>query len=243
MAVNPDIPIPLYYQIKEIIKADIAGGRLKPGDQISPETVLTAEYGVSRMTVRQAVLELVNEGLLYRKRGKGTFVAAPKITRGLARLTSFTEDMEARGLRPSGRVISLEEAAADEDVAGLLGVAGGAPVVRLERLRLADGTPMALEVGHMVLPRFEWVFSEDLETDSLYRLLKEKYGVDLGRAHETIEVVVANRYEAGLLEVDPGVPLLKMERVSYDQKGEAVEVVKSVYRADRYKFVMELVRA
>jgi len=242
VAVNPDIPIPLYYQIKETIKAEISSGRLRPGDQIAPETELTSQYSVSRMTVRQAVLELVNEGMLYRKRGKGTFVAAPKITRGLARLTSFTEDMQARGLKPSGRVISLEETPADEDVAGLLGIGTGAPVVRLERLRLADGTPMALEVGHLILPRFEWVFSEDLETDSLYRLLKEKHGVRLDRAHETIEVVMANRHEAGLLEVDPGVPLLRMERVSFDQTGEAVEVVKSVYRADRYKFVMELIR-
>ncbi|NPV70110.1 MAG: phosphonate metabolism transcriptional regulator PhnF [Firmicutes bacterium] len=242
MAVNPDIPIPLYYQIKETIREAIAGGRFKPGDQLPPETDLTTQYGVSRMTVRQAVLELVNEGLLYRKRGKGTFVAEPKITQGLSGLTSFTEDMEKRGLRPSGRVLTVKEARADQDIAALLGIDVGAPVARLERLRLADDEPMALEVSYVPLPRFQWVLSEDLNGKSLYRLFAEKSGIELDRARQTIEVVVANKHEAGLLEVDQGTPLLKMKRVTYDRKGEPVEAVKSVYRADRYKFVMDLPR-
>ncbi|MEW6523002.1 MAG: GntR family transcriptional regulator [Bacillota bacterium] len=242
MPINPDIPTPLYYQIKEIIKGDITEGRLQPQDQLPSETELVREYGVSRMTVRQAILELVNEGLLYRKRGKGTFVARPKITQGLYGLTSFTEDMEKRGLKPSGKVLALATVALGKDVAGLLGIEPGAPAVRLERLRLADDQPMALEISHLPLPRFEWILSEDLTGRSLYRLLREEHGVEFERARQTIEVVVATRYEAGVLEVNIGAPLLKMERVAYDRKGEPVEAVKSTYRADRYKFVMDLPR-
>lgn len=242
MAINPGIPVALYVQIKETIKASILDGQMRPGDQLPPETELVKQYGVSRMTVRQAILELVNEGLLYRRRGKGTFVAQPKITQGLCGLTSFTEDMETRGLRPSGRVLSLGKVPADKEVADLLGVQAAAPVVRLERLRLADGRPMALEVSHLPVPRFEWLLREDLSDRSLYRLLRDACGLDLARARQTIEVAVANPCEAAILKVHAGAPLLRMERVAFDRKGEAVEAVRSLYRADRYKFVLDLPR-
>src|SRR3712207_432616 len=142
-------PVPKYYQLKEIIQAMIEAGELKEGEVIPPERELCEVYGISRMTARQAVMELVNEGLLFREQGRGTFVAGKKIQQETARLASFTQDMRARGMEVSSLVLEVEVERAGPVVSRMLRVAPGEKIIRLRRLRNAGGEPMALETSQI----------------------------------------------------------------------------------------------
>src|SRR5450432_2399049 len=142
-------PVPRYYQLKEIMRERIGTGEWKPGDLIPSERELSEQYGISRMTARQAITELVNEGLFYREQGKGTFVSRHKITQQLIHLTGFTEDISARGQRPGTKVISAAMHVADEVIAEKLHINPGTPIFRLQRLRLADEEPLAIELSQI----------------------------------------------------------------------------------------------
>lgn len=237
-----DVPIPLYYQIKARLLEAIESGQLKPGDRVLSERELTTQFGVSRMTARQALTEMESQGFLYRVQGKGTFVATPKLEQPLAGLTSFTEDMRRRGLEPAARVISAEEVVAGRKVARALGIGETASVYRLERLRLAGGEPMALEVSHIPSNMVPGLLDREPVEHSLYRVLEERYGLKLIRANQSLEAVAANAYEAEVLHVREGTPLLLLERVSRDAQDRNVEFVRSLYRGDRYRFTTELIR-
>ncbi|HWI66045.1 MAG TPA: GntR family transcriptional regulator [Symbiobacteriaceae bacterium] len=237
-----DIPIPLYYQIKARLLEAIENGQLKPGDRVLSERELTTQFGVSRMTARQALTELENQGYLYRVQGKGTFVATPKLEQPLVGLTSFTEDMRRRGLEPAARVLSAVEVVAGRKVARALGVGETASVYRLERLRLAGGEPMALEISHIPVALAPGLLDGGPVEQSLYRVLGERYDVHLIRAMQSLEAVAANAYEAEILHVREGTPLLLLERISRDHLDRPVEFVRSLYRGDRYRFTTELIR-
>lgn len=234
------LPIPLYYQIKTRLLEQIEAGQLKPGDRVPSERELTERYGVSRMTARQALVELETQGYLVRVQGRGTFVATPKLEQTLATLTSFTEDMRRRGLEAGAQVLSAGEVPAGRRVSHALGIAETAPVFRLERLRLAGGEPMALESSHLVVTYFPGLQELDFAHVSLYEILRERYGVQLVRAAQSLEAVAADAMQAEVLKVREGTPLMLMERTSWDQQGRAVEMVRSYYRGDRYRFVTEL---
>ncbi|MFZ5815150.1 MAG: GntR family transcriptional regulator [Bacillota bacterium] len=235
-----ELPIPLYYQIKTRLLEQIESGQLKPGDRVPSERELTDRYGVSRMTARQALVELETQGVLVREQGKGTFVATPKFEQPLALLTSFTEDMRRRGLRAGAQVLSAGLVPAERRAARDLGLAETARVYRLERLRLAGGEPMALETSHLAADRFPGLLELDLENRSLYALLRERYGVELARASQSLEAVPADARLAEILRVREGTPLMLMERLSRDPQDRPVELVRSYYRGDRYRFVTEL---
>ncbi|MDF2626663.1 MAG: GntR family transcriptional regulator [Symbiobacteriaceae bacterium] len=237
-----DVPIPLYYQIKARLLEAIENGQLKPGDRVMSERELTTQFGVSRMTARQALTEMESQGFLFRVQGKGTFVATPKLEQPLAGLTSFTEDMRRRGLEPAARVISAEETVAGRKVARALGVGETASIYRLERLRLAGGEPMALEVSHIPSSFVPGLLDRGPVEHSLYRVLDERYGLQLIRANQSLEAVAANPYEAEVLKVREGTPLLLLERVSRDAQDRNIEFVRSLYRGDRYRFTTELIR-
>ncbi|MGB8954369.1 MAG: GntR family transcriptional regulator [Tumebacillaceae bacterium] len=239
---NKNIPIPLYYQLKERLTQQIMGGDFQPGTLMPSERELSDRYGISRMTVRQALGEMVKEGLLLREQGKGTFVAEPKITQGLLRLTSFSEDMQSRGLKPDSHVRAVYVQDTPPVVAAALGLAEKSQVIVLERVRLADQKPMAFEVTHVPVMLFPGLVQEDLHTSSLYTILEEKYGVKIKYARQSIEVGLSNRVESDCLGISIGSPVLKMERVTYDADEHSFEVVKSVYRGDRYKLHVELHR-
>ncbi|WP_137813415.1 GntR family transcriptional regulator [Gandjariella thermophila] len=211
------------------------------GSPIPTERSLAAEFDVSRTTVRQALAELTVEGRLLRVQGKGTFAAEPKVAQRL-QLSSYTEDMRAQGRQPSSRLLEAAEEPADADLARLLGVRTGAKVLRLRRLRLADDEPMAIETTHLALGRFRGLRRYLAETGSLYQVLREKFGVEMGHAEETIETALASPEEAELLGADVGMPMLLLSRHSFDTDGKPVEWVRSVYRGDRYKFVATLNR-
>lgn len=214
---------------------------MPPGSPIPTERSLAAEFDVSRTTVRQALAELTVEGRLLRVQGKGTFAAEPKVAQRL-QLSSYTEDMKAQGRQPSSRLLEVSEEPADADLSRLLGMRAGAKVLRLHRLRLADGEPMAIETTHLPLARFRGLRRYVTSGGSLYQVLRERFGVEMGHAEETIETALASPAEAELLGADVGLPMLLLSRHSFDTDGKPVEWVRSVYRGDRYKFVATLNR-
>ncbi|MCK4257471.1 MAG: GntR family transcriptional regulator [Halanaerobiales bacterium] len=237
---NRNKPVPLYYQLKEMIKKQIENKDLKPRDCLPSEREYSERFQISRMTVRQAITELVNEGLLYRQQGKGTFVADPKIEQGLMKLTSFTEDMLKRGLEPSARLLSIENRIADERIANILNLDENRQIIIIKRLRLADGESMAIEACHLSHSIFSEIVSEDLENKSLYKLLETRYKINLVRAKQVIEPATAQLEDVKLLNVQLGDPILVLGRTTFDQNDNPVEFVSSRYRGDRYKFFVEL---
>ncbi|MGY5099955.1 GntR family transcriptional regulator [Streptomyces sp. 900105245] len=231
--------VPKYYRIKQQLLA--MAETLLPGEAMPAERLLAVRFGTSRTTVRQALQELVGEGRLDRIQGKGTFVSQPKLYRTL-RLTSHTEDMRAQGLTPASRTLDIGEIPADEKLADLLGIAIGGRVLRIERLRLAGGAPMAIETTHLSALRFPGLRRSLAECPSLYTALADVYGVHLTEADETIETSLSTPREAQLLATDVGLPMLLLSRHSRDAEGTPVEWVRSVYRGSRYKFVAALQR-
>ena len=231
--------LPKYYQVKRQLLEFTA--TLDPGSPVPPERELARSYGTSRTTVRQALAELVIEGRLLRMQGKGTFVAKPKVAQSL-QLTSYTEDMRAQGLEPTSRLLEIGYVSADDDLADRLVVKPGSRVLRIERLRMANGEPMAIETTHLSAKRFPGLRKHLTKYTSLYTALSEEYGVHLAEAEETIETALATPREAALLGTDTGLPMLLLSRHSKDDNGEPVEWVRSVYRGDRYKFLARLTR-
>ncbi|MEU9993541.1 GntR family transcriptional regulator [Streptomyces sp. NPDC007971] len=231
--------VPKYYRIKQQVLEMTQA--LEPGSAMPAERLLAVRFATSRTTIRQALQELVGEGRLDRIQGKGTFVAQPKLYRTL-QLTSHTEDMRAQGLEPASQVLDIGEVPADEKLSGLLGIDVGARVLRIERLRLASGDPMAIETTHLSARRFSGLRRSLATYPSLYTALAEVYGVHLAEADETIETSLSTPREAQLLATDVGLPMLLLSRHSRDADGAPVEWVRSVYRGSRYKFVAALRR-
>jgi GntR family transcriptional regulator len=231
--------VPKYYRLKEHL-LDMTE-TLPPGTSVPPERALAAEFDTSRTTVRQALQELVVEGRLERIQGKGTFVAKPKVSQAL-QLTSSAEDMRAQGLEPASQLLDIGYITAGDTLAGLLDIVAGGRVLRIERLCLANGEPMAIETAHLSARRFPGLRRSLVRYASLYTALAEVYDVHLAEAEETIETSLTTPREAGLLGTDVGMPALMLSRHSLDTEGKPVEWVRSVYRGDRYKFVARLKR-
>jgi GntR family transcriptional regulator len=231
--------VPKYYRLKQHLLE--MTGALPPGSALPPERDLSARFGTSRTTVRQALQELVIEGRLQRFQGRGTFVAEPKAVLAL-QLTSYTEDMLARGLKPASRLLELGYVKADRELSVRLEITAGARVLRIERLRMADGEPMAIERSHLAARKFPRLREHLASGESLYAVLAERYDVHLAEAEETIETVLAEPPSASILAVDVGSPLLRLSRHSFDADGRPIEYVRSLYRGDRFKFVTRLRR-
>jgi GntR family transcriptional regulator len=235
-------PLPRYYQLKEIMRDRIRSGEWKPGDLIPSERELGEQYGISRMTARQAITDLANEGLFYREQGKGTFVSQRKITQQLIHLTGFTEDIRARGQRPSTKVLSAEMLPADETTAEKLHIPPGTLIFRLQRLRLADGEPLAVEVSQISFKGCERLLEDDLENNSLYRILETKYGMPLMEADQELEAGLAVGEETQLLKVSVMSPVLFTRRTTYTVRNQPVEYAKAIYRGNKYTFYTHMKR-
>ncbi|MGW3495639.1 GntR family transcriptional regulator [Streptomyces sp. NPDC001020] len=207
--------------------------QLQPHDTLPSERDLMQQLGVSRITVRRAIELLGRRGLVYQVHGSGTFVADPDVVTKTLRLTSFTEDMEQRGLTPSTRVLSTQVAPADAEVARSLRIDPGVEVLVLERLRLADGQPMALESVHLPPLGIDWKIIDP--TSSLYAQM-ESIGVSVERASQTIEAVNLHPEQAHALDQPVGAAALRVTRVSYTQPGLPVELAQTIYRGDRYDY-------
>jgi GntR family transcriptional regulator len=226
-------------QLQEILEGIIAS--LEPGALLPSERLLVERYQVARGTVVQAIEALVSRGLVYRVQGSGTFVAEPKFRQPLT-LTSFTEDMRARGMTPGSVVRSQAIVPASEVVARHLALVPGTPVVHLERVRTADGEPMALERTHLPAQRLPGLEDADLTDASLYELLERAWGVRVAEADQWASVVRVSEDEAALLHVSAEQPALLFQRVTRDPAGTPVEYVRSLYRGDRYEVHTRLAR-
>jgi GntR family transcriptional regulator len=213
--------------------------RLGVGEAIPSERQLSADLGVSRLTVRAALDDLVREGYLVRRHGAGTFVSEPKIAQELT-LTSFTEDMRRRGMTPGSRTLELRVIPAGARLGRVLHVSPSEPIVVVTRLRLADHETMAIEALHVREALVPGLSGEDLEGQSFYELLHERYDVNVVGGVQTIEPTVTNEEESEALGVPLHSPAFLFERVSRSDEGEIVEFVRSIYRGDRYRLVTEL---
>ncbi|MBE0408890.1 MAG: GntR family transcriptional regulator [Anaerolineales bacterium] len=232
--------IPIYVQIAETLLNRIESGELVPGDRLPPERELSEMLSVNRMTVRRALNMLAGQGLLIRRRGDGTYVAGPKIELNAGRLFPFTKGMQRKGYMPGARVITFEKKMAGTSVASFLSLPVSAPVYYVHRLRLINQEPVMLEEFTIPTQRFQDFENFDLTSRSLFEILETEYQVTVSQARQSLEPVLATEYEAQLLEIEKGAPLMLERRVSLDQDGYPIEYSKELYRGDRFRFVTEI---
>ena len=241
--IDPYAALPKYFQLASIIKQKIDEGEWQARSPIPSERQLEVLYGVSRTTTREAIDNLVKQGYLYREHGRGTFVSPPKLQKGLMELTSFSEDLLKRGIRPGQIIRDISTMVPPLTILQKLELPSGTPVLRLERIRLGNDIPIGLQTSYLALAKGQTITAADLqEYGSLYRILQEKYLIIPSEADETLEVTVATPEEATLLQIKNGAPLLLSERVLFAQNRRPVEYVKILYRGDRYQYVARLTR-
>lgn len=235
MSLAHDVAEPLYLQIKGLILSEIKAGKYTAHQRLPSERELSASYGVSRMTVRQAVVDLQHSGAVYARVGKGTFVAAPKIDQQLRLVTSFTQELRARGQTPSSRLLEARIAPASAEIAAALELYPGALVATLARVRLSNDQPLAIETAYLPADLFPGLLDHDFSRESLYEVLARDFGLTLIAASQTIEAALAEPSELALLDVDPPAAVLRMQRLTRTPEGRAVELVHSIYRGDLYQ--------
>lgn len=241
--INPYDVVPKYYQLAAILRRKIEQGEWQSRTPIPSERQLEVQYNVSRTTIRQAIDYLERQGYLYREHGRGTFVSPQKLQKGIQELTSFSEDLVRRGIRPGQIIRSIERVSPPENVAQRLELSPGSSVLCIERIRLGDDIPIGLQTSYLALAEHQTIHREELEAvGSLYRILQEKFGIIPTEAEETLEVTLATPQEAALLQIKAGAPLLLNERLMYNQNRQPVEFVKILYRGDRYRYLIRLTR-
>ncbi len=232
-------PLPLYYQLAERIQERVRTGEIAPGERLPSERELAEWVDISRMTVRQALAYLVREGVLVVRHGVGTFVAEPKRAYDALHLLGFTEETTRHGETVGTRVLEQSVTEPSRAVAAGLELLPGEPVVKIVRLRAAGDQPILLESSCLPAARCPGLEDADLASNSLYALLEARYGVRLQGARQTIEATIANEYECGLLAIQSGTPLLRVEGVAYVEGDRPVEHFTAAYRADRFKLSLE----
>jgi len=232
-----------YERISHHIREAIRRQDLRAGDPIPSEHQLCRAFAVSRPTVRRAIDALVNEGMLTRRQGMGTFVAKLRLEQPPERVIGFTERMRRNGLEPSTRVLDrdvLPARATSPEIAGTLGLGANDRIFRISRLRLANDEPIVLETIHVPLARFPQLDAIDLGAESLYRVFGERYGVDVTFLRESLEPVLLTAHEAALLRTQAGTPAMLAKIVTFDQQHEPIEHSVSLVRGDRCQYEIEL---
>lgn len=233
---------PAYQQIFDSLLEQIEDGLFQPGSKLPSERALSRQLGVSRMTVRQALNALVQQGLAYRIQGSGTYVAEPKIEHHVDTLTSFSVSMSAHGLTPATKLLSIEKIRANKIFSEVLGLNVGQMIWHIHRLRIDREIPIGLEYSYFPLNLVPDLDQHDLEQRSIYEILETEYQIQISSALQSFEPVVSNEYEQGLLNVPLGSPLMMVSRISYDAENVAVEHGKDIYRGDKTRFVAKSVR-
>ncbi len=233
--------VPIYIQIRESLRAEIMGGHLKRGEQLPSENELAAKYNVSRMTMRQSIEDLVDEGLLYRRHGVGTFVAFPHLQRDHTRLTSFFDKAENEGVKVQAKLLGLEVIPATPKVAEALDIPAGSKVIRVKTLRYADGEPITVHDAHIPHKLFPNLVNENLEVQHLWSLF-EKAGYRVRRAVQRLEAREASKEVAHLMKIKEGAPVLFKERTVYADDGTPVEFTYCYNRGDLYSLTVALER-
>lgn len=232
--------VPLYYQLVEILSEKIDGGELQPGDPIPSELQLQEQYGISRTTVRQAIARLVNAGKLFTAQGKGTFVAKPKVEEKVEAITSLSQQLWARSIRPSTNILDLSVVIPSQKVAEALALTQDQKIIRLERLRLADDEPLGVSVAYLPHHLMPMLADKGLTNESLYEMLETEFGFTLQEADEIVSASGATDREAQLLAVSIGAPVLLVTRTTYLADGQPIEHSRTVFRADRYRYYARL---
>jgi GntR family transcriptional regulator len=226
---------PLHTQITEALRLQIKRNEFKAGENFPSERELAERYGVSRMTVRQALRHLRQENLIYHERGVGTFVTNRKLDVHTRNLSGFSEEMTSLGLVPSSRVLQLTRETANEQIIKDLDLEIGANVFHLERLRMADDEPMAFESTFLPSALCPELDKIDLTKKSLYQVLVDKYKVQMNHAAESLEAAAASRFVAGQLGIKTGSPVLVVHRIVFTESNQPIESAHTTYRADRYR--------
>lgn len=232
--------IPLYVQIAESLHEQIVTGKLSPKERLPSERELSKQLNVSRATLRAALRVLDNKGLLVRRPGDGTYIANPKIERQADKLVPFTEGMRKRGYQVSARIIVLEQRLAEVSVASKLNIPVSSSVYYCQRLRLINQEPVVLEQFSMPVYRFPNLESYDLENRSFYEIAENEYGITIQQAQQSLEAVSATEFEAELLGIEPGAPLMLERRLAFDPDGRPVEYGNDLYRGDHFRFITEV---
>lgn len=227
----------IYQQIADNIEEQIVSGELQSGDRIQSEREMSQELGVNRMTVRRAFNVLVERGLIDRRHGGGTYVTSPRIERLAGELFPFTLGIQKLGMTPGVKKIAFEQIPADESVAQVLAIPVSALVYYIYRVRFVNREPVLLEQFFVPVERFPNFDNHDHENLSGYAIMDGEYGVRVVRAEQSLEPVVATSYEAELLNIQAGDPLMLERRLSFDEHGRPVEYGKDLYRGDKFKFV------
>ncbi len=232
-------PVPMHHQVYLDLRSSLDSGTWRPDDRLPTERDLAGHYGVSLITVRRALAELVHEGRIERTRGRGTFVLRPRLDRDIASRASFADEMQERGLDPETRLISARPESATVPVATALALETGSPTLYLERLRLAAGEPYLLEQVHLPAERFPGLLASDLEHASLYELLATRYGTPVVRAREALEPVLLRTREADLLGQRRGDVALLIEGIAFAADDTPVEFGRTFVRGDRSRYYVE----
>jgi GntR family transcriptional regulator len=242
--IDPTGAMPKYYQLANILRQQIENGDFQPHDAIPSERQLEDRYNLSRPTIRQSIDLLARQGYLYRVHGRGTFVSPPKLQKGMLELTSFSEDMRKRGLKPGHKILDFGYVLPDKTTRRHLEIADPQEqVLRIKRLRYGDAIPIGLQDSYLSLEKGQTITREEMgEGGSIYAILQEKFGIYPAEADETLEVTLATRQEADLLQIAEGSPLLLNERTLWSQDRKAIEFVRILYRGDRYKYFVRLTR-
>jgi len=241
MPINRESQVPLHHQVRNYLLGCMERGELLPGQKLLQEREYAARFGISLAPVRQAILDLVKEGYLYRVPGRGTFVREQKVEEKISILSSFTESMRAKGLSSILRVVELRIDKAPA-VVRLIPETQDQQFVFLQRVAMVEGTAMALLNSYLPSRLVPGLESLDLNGQSLYRTLEERYGIVLARAESSIEVVRCRGTQSIVLGVPQGTPMLQVEGKTYDVKDQFVEFAQVLYRADRFRFTIESFR-
>lgn len=240
--VDKESPLPLYYQLKQIICELIENDELKANDAIPSERELCEYHGVSRMTVNKAIISLVNEGLVYREQGKGTFVCKAKEKQQLSNLLGLTEEMRLRGLTVDTKILSFKKKPATKKIQKALLMNERRDVFEITRLRCVSGEPYSLETAYIPVNLCSELNAEMIQNKSLYEVLSAHFGLEVEYAYQTIEPILVNEYESNMLEVEKNALALLFSRQTYLKNDIPIEVTKAIYRGDRYKFEVSLRR-
>ena len=230
-------PVPLHFQIKEILQEMIENEELKPGDAVPTERELCEIQAVSRMTVNKAIMSLVNEGLLYREQGKGTFVAKPKENKEIAGLKSFSEVMQDKGLKTETRILFFQIKEATRRIKSVLNLSDdNNKVFEISRLRMSEGEPVAIETVWIPHNLCSDMDRQTIEGKSLYETFKNKYNYFPDKAKQTIEPIILNEDECKLLNQNENALALMFRRTTYIKGEVPIEYTKAIYRSDIYKY-------
>ena len=227
--------VPMHYQVEQDMRERIMTGVWQAGQMLPGEMELCALYGVSRTTLRQAISVLVDEGLIVRERGRGSFIRSSMVTAGARGLTSFTGELATLGMKAGARLLSRQVIAATTELAQRLRVEVGTPLIVLKRVRYANESPIGIQVAHLPLARFPELEHVDLANASLYRYLEERYRVVVAEAEEIFRSISITGEDAHILHVPEGQSGFAVERLTFDGSSEPFEFVTSVLRGDRYQ--------